>query len=58
MEVVQGEGEVICAGPCVEGRRRVVCDDRTEEQGGAPGGAAGRGPHQQRGEGSEPVLRS
>jgi hypothetical protein len=49
---------VVCAGLCIEGRRRVVCDGCTEEQGGAPRGAAGRGPRQERGEGSEPVLRS
>jgi hypothetical protein len=53
VEAMQGEGEVVCAGPCVEGRRWVVHDGRMKEQGRAPGWR-GRG----EGEGSEPVLRS
>jgi hypothetical protein len=49
MEVAQGEGEVICAGLCVEGRRRVVRDDFTKEQGGAPEGCGREGPSSREG---------
>jgi hypothetical protein len=58
MEVAQGEGEVICAGPCVEGGDGWSAMTAWRSKAGLRRGGSREGPRQERGEGSEPVLKS